>query len=112
MPQAHDASLSLMCMADAAPPSPPPLCRAWGWALTRWGPVARLSTDLLPAGPCAESRVPPAVPHQAPSGVHGGHPAVGGAMPDAHHSATVAAVPGPPPDHGVGGVCQATRRWS
>jgi len=33
-------------------------------------------------------------------------------MPDAHQSATVAAVPGPPPDHRVGGVGQATRRWS
>src|SRR4030095_1483989 len=33
-------------------------------------------------------------------------------MAPAHPSATVAAVPGPPPGHGVGGVCQATRRWS
>jgi hypothetical protein len=85
-------------------------CLGAGWHST--GAVASLSVDLLPVGPCAESRVPPAVPHQAPSSVHGGPPEVRGAMAHAPPAATMAAVPGPPPGHGVGGVCQATRRWS
>ena len=63
---------------------------------------ARTST---PTASCPDCHTPSAR-------VHGGHPEVRGAMSHAHQSATVAAVPGPPPDHGVGGVCQATRRWS
>src|SRR5262249_30080621 len=98
--------------ADLAPPSPPALCRAWGWALTRWDAVDCLSADVLPPSTGSEPGVPASVPDHAPSSVHGRGPDVGGAMPHAHQSATVAAGPGLPPGQRVGGVCQATRRWS